>query len=95
MKLWQKNILLLLLAAAICLLPLFLLKDAEFAGADGMAEEAITEIDEGYKPWFTPLSEPASGEIESLLFCVQAAAGAEVIGFILGRMTARKNENNE
>ena len=41
------------------------------------------------------LYEPPSGEIESLLFCLQAAAGAGVVGFVLGRLTAKKPRNDE
>lgn len=51
-----------------------------------------TEINPDYEPWFSSLYEPASGEIESLLFAVQAALGAGVAGFILGRITAKKGE---
>ncbi len=32
-----------------------------------------------YQPWFQPLYEPASGEIESLLFTLQGSLGAAVI----------------
>ena len=88
MKLWQKNVILLLLVALIAFVPLFLLRDAEFGGADGMAEELITESDPDYEPWFQPIFEPASGEVESLLFALQAAIGSGVVCFILGRMTA-------
>ncbi len=35
-------------------------------------------------PWFQPLYEPASGEIESLLFTLQGSLGAAVIFYILG-----------
>lgn len=95
MKLWKKNIILLAISAIICLVPMFILRDAEFGGADGIAEEAITQIDKDYEPWFAPITEPASGEIESLLFSIQAALGAGVIGFILGRITSKNNENNQ
>ena len=59
---------------------------------EGFAEELIVETHPDYEPWFSPLFEPASGEIESLLFALQAALGAGVIGFVLGRMTAKKPE---
>ncbi len=62
--------------------PLILLPNAEFGGADGGAEQAIS--DTGYQPWFTPIWEPPSGEIESLLFALQAALGAIVIGYFVG-----------
>lgn len=42
-----------------------MVKDAEFSGADDKAEKAITEIKTDYKPWFSPLFEPKSVEIES------------------------------
>lgn len=90
MALWKKNLILSIIVIVLAVLPLITLKNAEFAGADGLAETAITEINPDYEPWFSSLYEPASGEIESLLFAVQAALGAGVAGFILGRITAKK-----
>ncbi|MCX4359656.1 energy-coupling factor ABC transporter substrate-binding protein [Mucispirillum schaedleri] len=92
MALWKKNLILSIIVIVLAVLPLITLKNAEFAGADGLAETAITEINPDYEPWFSSLYEPASGEIESLLFAVQAALGAGVAGFILGRITAKKGE---
>lgn len=83
-------IVLLLLCAVIAVVPLVLIQDSEFGGADGAAEEAITEIDPDYETWASPVIEPPGGETESLLFCVQAGLGAGVFGFILGRLTERK-----
>lgn len=93
MKLWKKNLILILAVIVLIVAPLLLVKDAEFAGADGLAEEAITKIDPDYEPWFESLIEPASGEIESLLFALQAAIGAGVVGFVLGKITANKPES--
>lgn len=62
--------------------PLILLPEAEYGGADGAAEEAIS--DTGYTPWFSPIWEPPSGEIESLLFALQAAIGTMIIGYFVG-----------
>ncbi len=92
MALWKKNVILLILVILISVIPLITLKEAEFAGADGLAETAITEINPDYKPWFESLYEPASGEIESLLFALQAAIGAGVVGFVLGRITKKTGE---
>lgn len=92
MALWKKNLILSIIVIALAVLPLVTLKNAEFAGADGLAETTITEINPDYKPWFTSIYEPASGEIESLLFAVQAAVGAGVVGFVLGRITTKKGE---
>ena len=91
MALWKKNLILSIIVIVLAVLPLITLKNAEFAGADGLAETAITEINPDYEPWFSSLYEPASGEIESLLFAVQAALGAGVAGFILGRITASRS----
>jgi cobalt/nickel transport protein len=61
-----------------------------FGGADARAQQAIGTIAPGYQPWFAPLFEPPSGEIASLLFALQAALGAGVIGFWLGTSVARE-----
>lgn len=72
------------------LTPIIFLKNASFEGADGMAEGVISEINPNYKPWFESLWEPPSGEIETLLFSLQAAIGAGIIGFYIGRVTKKK-----
>ncbi|MGL5329179.1 MAG: energy-coupling factor ABC transporter substrate-binding protein [Peptostreptococcaceae bacterium] len=84
------NLMLLLLAIGLIILPLILNPSAEYGGADGQAEELITEIAPEYEPWFTSFYEPPSGEIESLLFSTQAALGAGLIGYYLG---SRKRKN--
>jgi cobalt/nickel transport protein len=56
----------------------------EWIGSDEQAETAIQELSGGYEPWAIPLFVPPSGEIESLLFSIQAALGALVIGFFFG-----------
>ncbi|MBS1160638.1 MAG: cobalamin biosynthesis protein CbiN [Proteobacteria bacterium] len=66
-----------------------------FGGADNKAQAAIGEIAPGYKPWFSPLLEPASGEIASLLFALQAALGAGVIGYWLGASVTRERLRRE
>lgn len=80
----KMNFVMLLLAVSLIVTPLILKPGAEYGGADGQAEEAITEIAPEYKPWFTNIYEPPSGEIESLLFSVQSALGAGIIGYYLG-----------
>lgn len=90
-----KNVFLILLVVALAVLPLLLKGEAEFGGADGQAEELIAEIQPQYEPWFSSLWEPPSGEIESLLFALQAAVGAGIIGYYLGysRAKAQKQGN--
>ena len=68
---------------------------SEFGGADGAAEEAISSIDPDYEPWAESLIELPGGETESLLFCLQTAIGAVVIGFGFGYLVARKKYNGK
>lgn len=97
-----KPIILLALVAIIVIIPLAMYSglgedEGYFGGADGAAGEAIEET--GYKPWFSSLWKPPSGEIESLLFALQAAIGAIIIGYVLGyyqgQASERKKENEK
>jgi cobalt/nickel transport protein len=86
----RKELLLLFLAIIIIFSPLFfslnLLKTEEpFSGADEIAERKIQEINKDYKPWFEPIFEPPSGEVESLFFSLQSGIGGIIIGYIVGR----------
>ncbi|AKB27728.1 Additional substrate-specific component CbiN of cobalt ECF transporter [Methanosarcina siciliae C2J] len=70
--------------------------DAEYGGADGEAENVINDITGGtYEPIAEPIWEPPSGEIESLLFGLQAAIGASIIGYFLGYYKAKNQYENE
>lgn len=69
--------------------------DAEYGGADGEAEGVINEITGGYEPNAEPFWEPPSGEIESLLFGLQAAIGAGIIGYFFGYYKAKRRYENE
>lgn len=85
----KKAIVLLLICAVIAVVPLAIVRDTEFGGADGAAEEAITEINPDYEPIASPIMEPPGGETESLLFCLQAALGAGVFGYGMGVLRER------
>ncbi len=57
----------------------------EWGGADSQAENVISQLTKGaYQPWFNSIYTPPSGEIESLLFALQAAIGSMIIGYFLG-----------
>ncbi|MBO1511396.1 energy-coupling factor ABC transporter substrate-binding protein [Metabacillus bambusae] len=86
----MKNLVLLFFVILLAIIPLFLQGDAEFGGADGQAKEMIGELAPSYEPWFSSFWEPPSGEIESLLFSLQAAIGALFIGYVIGFGRARK-----
>ena len=103
----KQNLLILAAVVLLTVLPLWLVPylgiggaDGErFGGADDKAQQAIAAVAPGYQRWFEPLLEPASGEIASLLFALQAALGAGVIGYWLGcavtRDKLRKGEARE
>jgi cobalt/nickel transport protein len=61
-----------------------------YAGTDATATQAVTELDPDYQPWFSPLFEPSSAEVESGLFALQAALGAGVLGYAFGRLSGRR-----
>lgn len=83
-KMGKTNIVLVILAVLLIIIPLLINPNAEYGGADGEAETLITQIAPDYEPWFESFYEPPSGEIESLLFSVQAALGAGIICYYLG-----------
>ena len=95
----KKPIILLLLVVVIVAFPLALYNgkgesQGYFTGSDDQGSRAIETT--GYQPWISSIWEPPSPEIESLLFAVQAAIGALIIGYILGyykgTAKARKRE---
>lgn len=89
----KKNLILAILVVVIAVVPLVFLKNAEFAGSDDKAEDAITQIDVNYKPWFSPIWEPPSGDIESLLFSLQAAIGSGVVCYYFGYVKGKSKKD--
>ncbi len=69
--------------------------EAEFGGADGQAEEVITEIHPTYEPWFEPLVGELPGEVESGLFALQAGIGGIVLGGAVGWYAGRNRGRKE
>ena len=90
----QQNWLLAVAVIVLAAFPLIFVR-GEYGGSDDKAEKAITEIQPGYKPWFNHFFEPASGEIESLLFASQAALGAGVVGYVIGLYKGRSQSGQE
>jgi len=62
-----------------------------WGGTDDAASEAVEHLNPNYEPWFSPVWEPPSGEIESFLFTLQASIGAVVIGFVIGYYKGKKD----
>ncbi len=65
--------------------------DFEFGGADDAAGDVVGD---DYEPWFSGIfgDYELPGETESLLFALQAAIGAIIIGFFIGRYTKDRNQ---
>ena len=71
------------------LIPLLLIK-APGGGTDNQAQNVIEQIAPDYQPWFESLFTPG-GKSESLLFALQAALGAGVIGYYVGYARQQKS----
>ena len=88
--------LLIVLTALVMLVPLFLIKGAEFGGSDSAGSEMVDEVTGGeYEPWFEPILETLiggelPGEMETLFFCIQTGIGVGIIAFSFGYLAARK-----
>ena len=84
-----KNGLLLTIALIIVISPLVFTPWAsnergQFSGVDGQAEALEKALKPDYRPWAFSLFTPPSHEIESLLFGLQASAGAAVVAYCFG-----------
>jgi cobalt/nickel transport protein len=91
MKTRNLNIILIVLVVVIAIFPMVMYSglgedQGYFGGSDGQAGEAVEAT--GFEPWYSSIWEPPSGEIESLLFAVQAAIGALIIGYFFGYWNA-------
>jgi cobalt/nickel transport protein len=97
----KSAIILLVLCVLIALVPIFMLKGAEFGGSDDAGSQAVSEIiGTEHEPWFTPVMETwiggeLPGEVESLFFCVQTGIGVGIIAFIMGRYVERTRAEKE
>jgi len=92
---------LLVIVVLMAIVPLFMLKNAEFGGSDDAGSKVVSEIKGGeYKPWFNPIIETVlgkelPGEVESLLFCVQTGIGVGIIAYYMGRFVERKKQEEK
>lgn len=89
------NGILIFIVIALAVIPFFVAKNATFKGSDNKAQEAINTVAPDYKPWFSSIWTPPSTEIESLLFALQAAAGAGIIGYGLGYIKGKSKGKDE
>jgi len=99
-----KNGLLIAAVASLTIFPLIAVKGTTggpdgktveiFKSSDSQAAGVIREIAPDYKPWFQSIIKPPSGEIESLLFALQAAIGAGFIGYYAGYSRGRSKKSS-
>ena len=94
----KRHIIMLLMVAALIIFPLAIYNGKAgsgeiFSGSDSHGTELISS--EGYKPWFNSVWEPPSPEIESLIFSLQAAIGALIIGYFVGYYKGRQKSERE
>lgn len=94
---WKVNLALIAAVVAIFVLSFALAPRPDageaFAGTDSVVTEVLES--DGTEPWFEPIFEPGSGEIESGLFALQAALGAGVLGYVLGNLRGRAAARRE
>ncbi|BDG32333.1 energy-coupling factor ABC transporter substrate-binding protein [Parageobacillus thermoglucosidasius] len=91
----KRSLLLLVFAVLLTAAPLLFIPHSDFGGTDGQAEKIIQVIAPHYQPWAQTIFEPPGGEVETLLFSVQAAVGAGIIGYIIGVYKGRANKREE
>jgi cobalt/nickel transport protein len=91
----RQNILLLFGVVLLTIMPMVLIRPATdgraiFGGSDDHAAQTIAAIRPDYERWVSPLWEPPSSEIATLLFGVQAAFGAGAVAYCLGYYRGRR-----
>jgi cobalt/nickel transport protein len=91
----KRSLFLLVFAVLLVVAPLLFIHESDFGGTDDQAEKMIQMIAPHYQPWAQTIFEPPGGEVETLLFSVQAAVGAGIIGYIIGVYKGRANRREE
>ncbi len=82
----KRNLWLLLGVIVLAVGPLmFHSETAKFGGSDDQASAMISNIQPGYHRWAEPLWEPPISALERLIFALQAALGAGLLGDYFGR----------
>jgi cobalt/nickel transport protein len=81
----RTSLLLLVLAAAIAVAPMVLKIEGDYSGTDDVGSQAIEASHPGYVRWTQPFWEPPSKEIEGTIFALEAAIGAGILGYAIGR----------
>lgn len=75
------------LVLAIFIVPFVINAGQDFSGTDGQGPDQITES--GYIPWIEPLGYVPDATGEIVIFSLQVAIGALIIGYFVGYMRAK------
>jgi cobalt/nickel transport protein len=78
------------LVLAIFILPFMINAGKDFSGTDGQGPDQISSS--GYTPWIGPLGYVPDATGEIVLFSLQVAIGASIIGYFVGYLRARPEE---
>lgn len=91
------NIFLVLALVLLLTIPFIINEQSEFMGTDSQAEDLIMTSNPQYEPWVAPFWEPPGGEVETLLFTLQAILGSSFIAYYVGYRRGQKgaNKSNE
>lgn len=87
----RKNALLLGVATLIIAAPLVFNHGAQFGGTDDAASEVVVSSHPDYQKWTGPFWAPTK-EVEGTLFALQAAFGAGILGYVIGRLHGRREK---
>ncbi|WEG72731.1 energy-coupling factor ABC transporter substrate-binding protein [Vagococcus intermedius] len=90
----KKNLTLIAIVVILMISAFVFNSTGEYGGSDDAAETLITELRPDYEPWFEPIYEPKSGEIESLLFTLQGSIGVGIIAYAIGYYKGKGKEKN-
>jgi cobalt/nickel transport protein len=93
-KLTLLTVVILAVVIALPIAGLVLKSGAEFGGADSGGQNAITEIDPGYQPWFNNLWNQST-QTNEIMFGVQGALGAGILFAALGYFVGRSRGRGE
>lgn len=66
----------------------------DWEGADHEVEHEIEHDFPEFEPWITPVWEPPSHEVKTLLFSLQTGIGALIIGYYVGAHRAGTDERD-
>jgi cobalt/nickel transport protein len=78
---------LIIAVVAIFVLPFVINSGGTFSGTDGQGPDAISSS--GYTPWIQPMGITPDALGERVLFSLQVAIGASILGYLIGYIRAK------